>query len=870
MDRSPLVLVYVNHTLQASASSGVQRVVRCIAEHLPTFADVEFVTWDYAEGGLRYLDERGLARLFSGAERPRGLRANPQAHRVNCRFGDTLPKRDDIWLLFPEISYHSQSGTEVMRRILAMGTQYGVRTAAIYFDAIPITNAGYRSLRQQHAAYLAQLARFDRIYAISHHSREELAALYRRFLPNGPMREELDRRITAIPLAESDFPRPRTTSDPSGRNKILVVGSVEPRKGQVRVLRAFRDVHPPASGLEMHVIGSLHPDVADEFRALVGSLAGVHYHGYISSTAIDQLFAQSRFSIFASDDEGFGLPIVESLARGVPCLTADFGAMAEVAGVGGCLTVDVRSQTALSRAMVRLMHDDALVDRLRREIAGRTFRTWADYAAEMAGDMTRAADAERAAEASLYASVQSALASCLDGVGPQGEVFPIRFPDEEHVVRLVIETGCSGAVSSSQDRTSREFRVFVDRCACADSELEHADAALCASALVVESRARLEELLDCADRADCGHMLPATCVTGEGDGTFAEQASRCVAEQLWASRGRTHVARREDVVRHLAKAWPEACDKSLPALAIVISTYNRAAFVERNVRWLLGLLRRFREDIRIVVVDNASTDDTMQRLAALGDHPSLTTITNPVNVGMLGNLRVCSTQIVARHVWLIGDDDFILPSGLADVIDALGEHPQIPFVFTNFGVYFRSVLAAGDTVEGIVAERAPLAVKPSPSGLYPVVRIAEQHDNLFTAIYPIVFRSDMLAACFDHPFQGKPFGNLVESVPTTRLLLGTYAETTAYWSARMAIVGNVSNSWSLHRPRWHAVIMPRVLQLAREVGVDAAMLHAWSAVHLSLFYEARRQVVAEGASVDIAEHELEIGRRIFGRKITLE
>jgi glycosyltransferase involved in cell wall biosynthesis len=870
MARSPLVLVYVNHTLQASAPSGVQRVVRSIAGHLPAFADVEFVTWDYAEGGLRYLDERGLTRLFCGENRPRGLRANPQAHRVNCRFGDTLPKRDDIWLLFPEIPYHSQSGTEVMRRILAMCTQYGVRTAAVYYDAIPITNASYRSLKQLHGAYLARLARFDRIYAISHHSKRQLAALYRRYLPIGPTREELDRRMTAIPLAESEFLRPRTAGNPLGQDKILVLGSVEPRKGQIRVLRAFRDVRAPGAGMEMHVIGSLHPDVADEFHALVGSLAGVHYHGYLPSAAIDQLFAQARFSIFASDDEGFGLPIAESLARGVPCLTADFGAMAEVAGGGGCLTVDVRSQSVLSRAIACLMQDDALIDNLRKEIAARSFRTWVDYATDLVADMTCVLDAERTAQGSLCASVRSALASCLEGVGPDGNVFPISLPGEDHAVRLVVETGCGGPVYSRPDRAAREFRVFVDACSCAGDETEHADAALCASALVVESRARLEELLACADRAGCGHMLPATCVTEEVDGTLAEQASRSVAEQLWASRGRTHVARREDVVRHLGKAWPEACDKSLPALAIVISTYNRAAFVERNVRWLLGLMRRFREDIRIIVVDNASSDDTLKRLATLGDHANLTVVSNAVNVGMLGNLRVCSTQIVARYVWLIGDDDFILPSGLAEVVDAIREHPEVPFVFTNFGVYFRSFLAPADTVESIVAERMPLAARPCPSGLYPVVRIAEQHDNLFTAIYPIVFRSDLLAACFDHPFLGKPFGNLVESVPTTRMLLGTYAETTAYWSARMAIIGNVSNSWSRHRPRWHAVIMPRVLQLAREVGVDAARLHAWSAVHLNLFYEARRQVLAEGVSVDIAEHELEIGRRVFRRKITLE
>ena len=867
MARSPLILIYVNHTLQAAAPSGVQRVVARIVGHLPAVADLEFVTWDYADGALRYLDERGLTRLFAGGARPDGVRPNPQAHRVNCRFGDTLPRGDDIWLLFPEISYHSQAGTEVMRRILAMCTQYGVRTAAIYYDAIPVTNESYRSLKEQHSAYLAHLARFDRICAISHHSKRELVSLYRRYLPPGPMREELASRIVAVPLADSDGDVPCADAGLVKRDKIIVLGSVEPRKGQVRLLRAFRTVSAQAANLEMHVIGSLHPDVAAEFNALAAASQSVHYHGYLPAAGIELLFAQARFSIFASEDEGFGVPIAESLARGVPCLTADFGAMADIAAGGGCLTVDVRSQRALAGAMTRLMQDDALIDRLRREIAARAFRTWRDYAADLAGVMRCAADAERAAERSLHASVDAAFAACVEGGSPTGNVFPIAIAGEEQPVRLVIETACGDPSATRPDRTSGEFRVFVDGCTCDAGDTEHADSAACASALVVGSRTRLQNLVENATLTDCGHMLPATCIAEDGNGALTEQASRSIGAQLWSAHRRRHIARREDLLHHLSKSWPGAGDTSLPALAIVISTFNRAAFVERNVRWLLGLLRKFSEDIRIIVIDNASTDDTLRRLAALAGAPRLTVLSNPVNVGMLGNLRVCSTQVAARHIWLIGDDDFILPAGLADVVDALSEHPSLPFVFVNFGVYFRSFLAPGDTVESIVAERTPLAVRSSRSGHYPVVRVAEQHDNLFTAIYPIVFRSDLLAACFDHSFHGKPFDNLVESVPTTKMLLETHAETTAYWCARMGIVGNVSNSWSRHRPRWHAVIMPRVFQLAREVGVDPARLHAWSSIHLDLFHEARREALAQGVPLNIAQDELEAGYRVFRQAI---
>jgi hypothetical protein len=162
-----------------------------------------------------------------------------------------------------------------------------------------------------------------------------------------------------------------------------------------------------------------------------------------------------------------------------------------------------------------------------------------------------------------------------------------------------------------------------------------------------------------------------------------------------------------------------------------------------------------------------------------------------------------------------------------------------------------------------------LAAKPSPSGFYTVARIAEEHDNLFTAVYPIVFRSDLLAACFNYPFDRKPFIDLVEAVPTTKMLLESYASTQAYWCANVGIVGNLNNSWSVHRPRWHGVLMPQVLRLARAVGVDAIKLQEWSTLQLDLFREAERLARARNVSLDFSAQELEVSRLVFRQPISL-
>ena len=58
-----------------------------------------------------------------------------------------------------------------------------------------------------------------------------------------------------------------------------------------------------------------------------------------------------------------------------------------------------------------------------------------------------------------------------------------------------------------------------------------------------------------------------------------------------------------------------------------------------------------------------------------------------------------------------------------------------------------------------------------------MIDAGSQHDNLFTAIYPMVFRADIAAAVFNHFFRGAAFQSLVESVPTSKLILERYALT---------------------------------------------------------------------------------------------
>jgi hypothetical protein len=184
-------------------------------------------------------------------------------------------------------------------------------------------------------------------------------------------------------------------------------------------------------------------------------------------------------------------------------------------------------------------------------------------------------------------------------------------------------------------------------------------------------------------------------------------------------------------------------------------------------------------------------------------------------------------------------------------------------------VYNREELRAGDRAQTLIAEGRAVANGVHPSGVYPVNVVATQHDNIFTAIYPIIFRADLLAACFNYPFDGSPFGTLIESVPTTKWFLENYRYVDCYWHAPVGIVGNAHNSWSHHRPRWHAVLMPQAFELARDAGADPAMLYQFAQLHARLFDEAVAIAGKSGTPIAVTSGDLAPAGRIFRRNLAL-
>src|SRR5690606_29705270 len=90
------------------------------------------------------------------------------------------------------------------------------------------------------------------------------------------------------------------------------------------------------------------------------------------------------------------------------------------------------------------------------------------------------------------------------------------------------------------------------------------------------------------------------------------------------------------------------------------------------------------DKVEIVVSDNASEDHTGSTVRASG----LPVIyhRNPTNIGFSANLLHVTARLAsAEYVWVVGDDDLILPGGVARVLDSIARAPDVDYHYVNFG-----------------------------------------------------------------------------------------------------------------------------------------------------------------------------------------
>ena len=144
---------------------------------------------------------------------------------------------------------------------------------------------------------------------------------------------------------------------------VLFVGAIQKRKNIARLVKAFETM--PA-GWRLVLAGATDGyKAAAELHAVEVSprRRDIDLAGYVSAAALESFYARASIFAFPSLDEGFGIPVLEAMAHGVPVITSNRSALPEAAG-DAALLVDPFDADALAAALNRLAADAELREHL--------------------------------------------------------------------------------------------------------------------------------------------------------------------------------------------------------------------------------------------------------------------------------------------------------------------------------------------------------------------------------------------------------------------------------------------------------------------------------------------------------------------------
>jgi glycosyltransferase involved in cell wall biosynthesis len=401
---SPGLAIDVSETSRVAFTSGIQRVVRSVARHVGEIEPAaRLVRWSDRSGCLTPLSNREIESLISiepvTAPAPLASGRLAKLHRAATwpgrRIARTLQRRQllaprqqgvqpslFLWedsLLVPEVAV----GEARIEAVRLLATATPVRATIVFYDAIPIRHPEFFQT-VTHSNYLRSLSLARDVQAISCISEA--------------VRDDLEHLLAVLPTRQppllsvhalgADLPAEGPT-EPAGfdRPVVLCVGTIEPRKNQLRVLQAMvaaQQAGARFTGVFAGASGWLNGSFRTAFSAATAAGGRLVLRESIGNAQLRGLYDSAAFTIYCSLDEGFGLPIIESLRHGRPCITSDRGSMREIATqTGGCLLVDPDNVAAMAAAITSLVEEPSILARLTREAERAEWPTWRDYTATL-------------------------------------------------------------------------------------------------------------------------------------------------------------------------------------------------------------------------------------------------------------------------------------------------------------------------------------------------------------------------------------------------------------------------------------------------------------------------------------------------------
>ena len=365
------ILFYVDHTSRFAHNTGIQRCVRAMAKALLDAGQPLIpVIWNRTRSRLAMASPEALEHL---------AKWNGPASDQWSHWSSSDPAPD--WLLITELVRGPSNPTR--QDLIEACRPIQIRDAWLFHDAIPLKQPLlYGSAAQEHGTYMIQLGSAEVVFCNSQQSFNELQAFWESqqcssntVLRHLPLADRLGQRRSRPPKAKTS----------AEQFEMLCISTLEPRKNHRGLLKALSWLHSQdLRNWQLTLVGwPASPGIHALIQRCIQVGLPVQWLNSVSDEELVSLYQACDFTVFPSLEEGFGLPVAESLWQQRPCLCSGDGAIGERTRGGGCETVNTQHWPSLAAGLKRLLTDPQRRQQLQHELERKTFRSWSNVASDV-------------------------------------------------------------------------------------------------------------------------------------------------------------------------------------------------------------------------------------------------------------------------------------------------------------------------------------------------------------------------------------------------------------------------------------------------------------------------------------------------------
>lgn len=264
-------------------------------------------------------------------------------------------------------------------------------------------------------------------------------------------------------------------------------------------------------------------------------------------------------------------------------------------------------------------------------------------------------------------------------------------------------------------------------------------------------------------------------------------------------------------------------------LSICIPTYNRAMHLANCLNSIILCNSRSDLKFQVCVSDNNSTDETDEVVRGAQSSVDIKYHKNSSNLGMPRNFLNVVSMADGEFVWLIGDDDLLMPNAIEELYKLIGEHPGVDFFYVNsFHLH----------TEFLKDFPSPFDTANLPNNMIPFSKWAIEGEIYFLDLINPKISFDFLGGIFLSVFRKKnweqnanvldknaimdnrTFSHFDNTFPHVKIFAEAFSTSKAYFNAKpLNVCLTGAREWSPMYPFVHSVRLVEALQVYRKNGL---------------------------------------------------